>query len=93
MGLIIKEKYKLDICSDCVYYNAYGHIGDEHEECACETCIAVRKGFTKLDKEHGSYEIASNQDDPFFSWQRCDICESHLGGDRYAVDLLILGSE
>ena len=101
MGLIVKEKYKLDICIDCVYYNEYGHIGDEHEECACETCIAVRKGFTKLGEEHGSYDIASNQDEalveferiPFFSWQPCDICESHLGGNRYEVNLLILESE
>ena len=95
--MLIKEKYKLDICSDCFYYNEYGNIGDEHKECigfdACETCKMCAGGFKKIGIEHGKYEIASNQDDPFFSWLRCDICESHLGGDRYEVNLLILESE
>ena len=91
--MLIKEKYKMDICSDCVYYNEYGNIGDEHKECECETCVAVRQGFTKLGEEHGSYEIASVEDDYHFSMMPCDICESHLGGNRYEVDLLILESE
>ena len=100
--MLIKEKYELDICIDCVYYNEYGNIGDEHKECigfdACETCKMCAGGFKKIGIEHGKYEIASNIGywdicDPFFSWQPCDICESHLGGNRYEVNLLILESE
>ena len=94
--MLIKEKYELDICIDCVYYNEYGNIGHNLlDKCrntlgyTCETCVAVRKGFTKLGEEHGSYDIASNQDDPFFSLLRCEICARKKGGERHEVIAVI----
>jgi hypothetical protein len=92
--MIVKEKYKLDICSDCIYYNEYGNLGHNLlDKCrntlgyTCETCVAVQAGFTKLSEEHGDYVIGWNCI-PYFSWMPCDICESNLGGDRYAVNLI-----
>ena len=84
---IQKEKWELVICSDCVYYNEYGNIGDEHTGCECGTCVDVSNGFTKLGEEHGDYVIGWNCI-PYFSWMPCDICESNLGGDRYTVNLI-----
>ena len=98
---LIKEYHDLEICNDCLYYNEFGNLGGLHEQCnlnavspcttgnICEACVAVRTGFIELKEELGTYDITSNQDDPFFSLLRCEICARKKGGDRHEVIAVI----
>lgn len=30
--------------------------------------------------------LSATCDEPFFSWRPCEVCKSHLGGDRYTAN-------
>ena len=33
--------------------------------------------------EEGLNNLSSDNDEPYFSWNACDCCGTHLGGNRY----------
>ena len=83
--------YDLSICEDCYFYDQYGlesfEGGGEHSVVGSSLDDDQRQdiidGFDKLGRglmsdRHEFLEV-------YFSWSPCDICESHLGGDRYHV--------
>jgi hypothetical protein len=78
--------YELSICVDCYFYDKYGlesftdgivkSLDDDQRQ-------AIIDGFDKL----GTGLMSDRHDDSkvYFSWSPCDICDSHLGGDRWDV--------
>ena len=57
----------------------------------CPGCEECRKnyGFDTLEALKEAWESGELEAEPHFSWSACDICGSHLGGDReewHAID-------
>lgn len=47
----------------------------------CEEC-ASNRGYCCAHSFAAAYEAGEVEPEPSFSWSSCDICGSHLGGDR-----------
>ena len=88
---------ELSICSDCYMYH---HNGDDSfsDYVTPEMQRDIKLGFDKLGNilmsdHHGDdcdaiYILEAYRYETYFSWSPCDICESHLGGDRHDVDII-----
>lgn len=75
MGVVMSESFSIDICVDCMLDLANGECGNEDEHGCNE-----RSDWP----DWSGYHIAlGDLDDRWFSWSSCDMCNSHLGGDRY----------
>lgn len=53
----------------------------------CSGCQDCLESYDICCKDKAEAMIERNEivDEPNFSWQACEICNSHLGGDRYAA--------
>ncbi len=74
--------YSADICVDC-YMTGHGVFegeGDTNE-------LGYR--FMSYLWHVDSYtDISGDNSEPHFSWSMCQGCHSHLGGDRFTVDVI-----
>ena len=80
----------IEICSDCLLYHesgdmSYLELSDDQEEVLQRVEAGakdlVKRGLVLVSK-------SSEEHEPFFSWTRCDVCDSKLGGDRHEATLL-----
>ena len=80
------ETYTASICTDC---HMYSHYGDDSfsDYVTPEMASDIRQGFDEL----GNVHVADHHEEAHFSWSPCDICGSHLGGDRHDVDIIEMG--
>lgn len=90
----------IDVCECCMLIHANGECGD-HDEHGEGYEPLSRIGFPEytvtmglLAEEHSEYcteeDREADQCDcegPSFSWQSCEGCGSHLGGNRYKLTL------
>ena len=75
---------RLSICGDCLQIVANGSAGLDLEPeriAEIEAAIAKQGGDVVPAGEEG--------EEGAFSWSPCELCESPLGGDRYAAALLV----
>ena len=73
-------KYSIDVCADCAYMAANGW----------DESLTGRELPTPepLCLVPASALVGTGDDDPFFSWSRCEGCGSNLGGDRYTLSVV-----
>lgn len=69
---------RIEVCIDCLYVIANGVESDEHEKAA----EAMARLWPASEGWSVVYDCPENCDGGF-SWQSCDGCDSHLGGDRH----------
>ena len=82
---------ELRVCGDCLQYLANGPAELEAEAVArIEAGTAKQGGDIVL----GGLESEADADGGLgFSWHACELCESQLGGDRYAAAVLVPESD
>jgi hypothetical protein len=73
-----RETITLDLCEDCVYYDAYGWHERETEPLPDPKPMGSLVG----------YVIAHSADEEHFSWSACQGCGNPLGGARYTSTLV-----
>ena len=77
------ERHNIDVCTDCYYVNANG-FGDLDLTPEREEEIA-----TGLEYYEGQYILDNLYTTPHFvmggAFNRCGVCGSTLGGDRYQL--------
>lgn len=74
----ISKMLELAACTDCALFVANGDL-PENDDDAQRITDAVTKWFDE------GYHLATGDQDFGFSWQHCQVCKSHLGGDRQMV--------
>lgn len=76
-------------CVDCywIVVAEEGHVTD------CEWPVGVWKSYTEWRTyvdwfwdQPVTFTPPSPSEEPWFSWSRCDVCGSSLGGDRYNLE-------
>lgn len=78
----------LSVCVDCALLIASGEVTDSDGN-DITAVVASRQDLwwgTALDG--GTFVLSGTDDEPFFSWSRCDGCGSALGGDRMKAAVL-----
>lgn len=80
------ETIELSICQDCMYA-VEGYICCVNDE-NCEHIQAIEN---EISDNPGSRIVNNGGEDaePHFSWHRCDLCHTDLGGDRYDATMII----
>jgi len=69
-------------CTDCfcVHMNWLDDM-TEHAVDACDTALRRKAG-------KGYWQEGATDCDEEFSWQSCEVCGSHLGGQRHTLSLM-----
>lgn len=83
----IQDIGEFAICTDCFMW-CHGYSPEEN---TAERVAEIERGFRL--NQVVSTDPYSENGEPHFSWSPCEVCESHLGGDRYDVALFIHESE
>ena len=74
------DKYlMLRVCYDCYFVNENGFDGLDLSE---ERSEEIDKG---LGVYAGTHRLHTRYTESSFSKTQCDICRSHLGGDRFKI--------
>ena len=76
-------------CSDCVMLIANGEVP---EASSYRERAAIREHVAEVDRRIAGYHVSVGGERGF-SWQSCDVCGSHLGGDRHQVIGTPVGEE
>jgi len=52
----------------------------------CPNCTECANGYgMELQEFNDKHESGQIEDEPYFSWHSCLVCNPHLGGDRYTA--------
>lgn len=86
----VKAEFEADICDDCLM--AYAGIseherGEEYSKEFPPLSHLVEAGDSFTISQHTNE--SGDWEDPSFSWNRCDGCNSPLGGDRHSVTVTV----
>lgn len=76
------ETINLAVCEDCVFVIANGEYPED--ETRTQEIVA---GETRWHAE--GYTLAVGDDYDQFSWGRCDVCHTRLGGSRHEAYALV----
>ncbi len=79
----------LEACTDCLMAIANGDYSGMDDA----TEKRVRAAIDEWSKRGTLVPSGGEDDEEHFSWQSCDVCDSHLGGNRSKVALLGDGGE
>jgi hypothetical protein len=74
----ISKMLELSACIDCALFVANGDLPENDDDAK-----RITDGATGWFNE--GYHLATSDQDFGFSWQHCQVCKSHLGGDRQMV--------
>jgi len=79
---------EFSVCVDCLQYLANGDIGDSlPDEEQSEVYHRIEKEYKELKGDN--YDVFLGDDyEGFFSSYPCQLCKSHLGGDRFDTNLV-----
>ena len=82
----------VEICSDCLLFHESGdmsYLELESEQEQTETMNRLEAGAKALRENNQIVSAKSSEEyEPFFSWNSCDICDSKLGGTRHEATIL-----
>ena len=74
----------LSVCTDCVMFIANGDLPPEDDRDRDEAIIAG----VEREQSDGGHLCLGEEHTAYFSWSRCECCNTSLGGDRYDIVLL-----
>ncbi len=81
---IVKEAL---VCVECWDYIMGNDDSLEYHEVPEERIKHIEESFNKWMKigDNGIGYVVNGDDHDPFSWQSCDVCKSHLGGERFEI--------
>jgi hypothetical protein len=82
---MIGERYRIDICDDCLMFLANGDVPDNRPNLPDEI-DGLWTGFDVV-------LSGSEESEPFFSWRPCGCCGSRLGGNRVEATAVTFAKE
>ena len=74
---------EFSICTDCLFWHAYGDLPSDTDRDADEFLADVRR---TLGEDLPNVVVAAEE--LGFSWSACQSCGSTLGGDRFSAVIL-----